>query len=55
MQAQSIDFVTRALFQVLPAYFHDHVADRLREQGIEDTWQHVFLEYDRQNGRQGRT
>ena len=55
MQAQSIDFVTRALFQVLPAYLHDHVADRLREQGIEDTWQHVFLEYDRQNGRQGRT
>ena len=55
MQAQSIDFVTRALFQVLPAYLHDHVSDRLREQGIEDTWQHVFLEYDRQNGRQGRT
>lgn len=55
MQAQSIDFVTRALFQVLPTYLHDHVDDRLREQGIEDTWQHVFLDYDRQNGRQGRT
>lgn len=55
MQAQSIDFVTRALFQVLPAYLHDHVEDRLREQGIEDTWQHVFLDHDRKNGRQGRT
>lgn len=55
MQAQSIDFVTRALFQVLPEYLHPYVEDRLRERGIEDTWQHVFLDHDRRNGRQGRT
>lgn len=55
MQPQSIDFVTRALFHVLPQYLQPYVEDRLREQGIEDTWELVFTEKDRSNGRRGRT
>lgn len=55
MQAQSIDFVTRALIQVLPRYLHDYVEDRLREQGIEDTWELAFTERDRADGRRGMT
>ena len=55
MQPQSIDFVTRALFQVLPQYLYPYVEDRLREQGIEDTWELAFTRPDRENGHSGKT
>lgn len=55
MQFQSIDFVTRALFQVLPSRLLPYLQGRLRAEGIENTWHLVFEEQDRRNRRPGRS
>lgn len=53
MQPQAIDYVTRALLQVLPQHLQPYVEVRLREQGIEESWQRAFTARDRERGRRG--
>lgn len=45
MRAQSIDYVTRALFQVLPQHLLGFIQESLRAQGVETSWKRALLTY----------